>query len=156
MLTYVFDMVVRNLGDMQQSICSGKDLDKRPEVLDRTHLAPVDLAHLRFGSQTFDVTSIDVTTLAFGPGVAPPAHDLTDSFAYHRHLQDVNLDGLEDLITHFRVQDTGIVYGKQSATLTGETFDGRVIDASDSIATVECRQRPDFPTVEEANEAADR
>jgi hypothetical protein len=85
------------------------------------------------GSDTFDVTDLDVTTLASGAGGAPTAHTLTDSFTYNDHLQDVNLDGYMDLVTHYRTRDTGIVRGDESATLTGKTLDGQPLEGSDSI-----------------------
>ena len=91
------------------------------------------------GSDTFDVADIDVTTLTFGSGGATPAHNLTDSFTYNDHLQDVNLDGYMDLMTHYRNRDTGIFCGDESATLTGETIDGQPIQGSDSVNTVGCR-----------------
>jgi len=84
------------------------------------------------GSDTFDIADIDVSTLAFGPSGASIAH-------MHGHLQDVNLDGFMDLVTHYRTQDTGIVCGDESATLTGETLDGQPLEGSDSINTVGCR-----------------
>jgi hypothetical protein len=91
------------------------------------------------GDEDFEVAEIDVTTLRFGLGRASPAHDLTDSFTYNDHLQDVNLDGFMDLVTHFRTRDTRIVCGDESVTLTGETLDGQPIEGSDSIRTVGCR-----------------
>jgi hypothetical protein len=84
------------------------------------------------GSDTFDASDIDLTTLVFGPGGAPIAH-------MNGHLQDVNLDSFTDLVTHFRTRDTGIVCGDDSATLTGETLDGQPIEGTDSINTVGCR-----------------
>jgi hypothetical protein len=92
------------------------------------------------GSESFDVSDIDVTTLAFGPNAASPAHSLTDSFTYHDHLQDVNYDGIMDLVTHYRTQDTGITCGDEAAMLTGETLDGQPIEGFDSIRTVGCRE----------------
>ena len=85
------------------------------------------------GSDTFDVADIDVTTLAFGPVGVPIAH-------LNGHQQDVNYDGIMDLMTHYRTQDTGIVCGDQSATLTGETSDGQAFERADSIQTVGCRE----------------
>jgi hypothetical protein len=85
------------------------------------------------GSDTFDVADVDVTTLGFGPEGAPIAH-LND------HLQDVNLDGYVDLVTHYRTRDTGIACGDESTTLTGETLDGQLFAGTDSIRTVGCRE----------------
>ena len=88
------------------------------------------------GSASFDVTTVDVTTLAFGPDGATPAHDLTDPLVYANHLQDVNGDGFTDLVSHYRTQDTGIAKGDTEACLTGETTGGVAIWSCDAIKTV--------------------
>jgi len=86
------------------------------------------------GSDIFDVTTVDVTTLDFEG--ASPAHDLTDSIVYTEHLQNVNGDGYTDLVSHYRTQDTGIAKGDTDATLTGQTTGGTPITGTDSIMTV--------------------
>jgi len=83
------------------------------------------------GSDTFDVTTVDVTTLRFGPSDALPAHDLTDPAVYAEHLQDVNYDGYIDLVSHYRTRQTGIAFGQTSADLD---YDGSTVD--DSIRVV--------------------
>lgn len=90
------------------------------------------------GSEDFDVHDVDVTTLAFGPARATPDHDLTDEWTYNEHLEDVNLDGFIDLVTHYRTQDTGIICGDTEATVSGELLDGRPFDGTDEIRTVGC------------------
>ncbi len=88
------------------------------------------------GSEIFDVTEIDVTTLAFGPAGAAPAHDLTDSIVYAEHLGDVNGDGLTDLVSHYRTQETGIAPGDTQACLMGDLISGVPIVGCDTIRTV--------------------
>ena len=86
------------------------------------------------GSATFDVTDVDVTTLMFGPcgsEVALPAHDLTDP-----HLQDVNSDGLTDLVSHYRQKDTGLSLGDTEACLVGATTGGISISGMDAVNIV--------------------
>lgn len=109
------------------------DIDIKPGLSNKVNpyargVIPVAI----LGSDTFDVSGIDVTTLVFGPGGAPIAH-------LNGHLQDVNYDGIMDLVTHYRTRDTGIACGDESVTLTGETLDGQPIQGSDSIQTVGCR-----------------
>jgi len=90
------------------------------------------------GSEEFDVADVDVFTLRFGPDEASTAHDLTDGWIYSEHLQDVNLDGYMDLITHFKTQDTGIVCGNAEATLSGRLLDGMAFEGTDTFRTVGC------------------
>jgi hypothetical protein len=83
------------------------------------------------GTDTFDVTTVDVTTLRFGPSDALPVHDLTDPIVYAGHLQDVNYDGYIDLVSHYSTKQTGIAVGQILAELD---YDGSTVD--DSIRVV--------------------
>jgi len=85
------------------------------------------------GSDTFDVTDVDVTTLAFGPNGATPKHDLTDPLVYASHLEDVNLDGLIDLVSHYSQKDTGLASSDTEACITGATTGGTAIEGCDSV-----------------------
>ena len=85
------------------------------------------------GSATFDVTTVDVSTLEFGPDGATPAHDLTDSDVYFSHLQDVNDDGWLDLVSHYRQKETGLASGDTEACLTGALLDSTPIIGCDAV-----------------------
>ncbi|MBW2578105.1 MAG: hypothetical protein JRE38_08560 [Deltaproteobacteria bacterium] len=82
-----------------------------------------------FGSYDFDVADIDVTSLTFGIDGALPA--IIDK----RH-RDVNADGFPDLLSHFRIAETGIEIGDTEACLSGETLDGTPFSGCDTIRTV--------------------
>lgn len=104
------------------------------------------------GSESFDVTDVDVTTLAFGPAGASPSHDLTDSntFYTHTHEQvcdefdncvweeyDANGDGIMDLVSHYVQRETGLAIGDTEACITGETTDGRAFEGCDAVRILE-------------------
>lgn len=84
-----------------------------------------------FGSDVLDVSYIDRSSLRFGPGDATPKHRSGG------HLDDVNNDGYMDLVSHYPVQDTGLVPGDASACVRGMLMNG--VDAfvgCDSVRTV--------------------
>ena len=81
------------------------------------------------GSYTFDVYDIDVDTLLFGPSDAAPTHRAGG------HIEDVNGDGLLDIVSHYATQETGIAPGATLACVTGETLDGIPFEGCDAIRT---------------------
>jgi hypothetical protein len=81
---------------------------------------------------TFDAASVDILTVAFGPGSAQETHG-------NVHIEDVNGDSLPDLMLHFRTQETGIQCGDTEASLTGVTYFGDAFEGADTIMTVRCK-----------------
>ena len=87
------------------------------------------------GSDTFDVTDVDWTTLAFGPAGAALEHG-ADPEEFEDHQQDDNGDGFDDLHMHYFTQETGIAFGDTQACVTGETLDDVPMAGCDSITTL--------------------
>ncbi|MGD8617536.1 MAG: hypothetical protein PVI91_18060, partial [Gammaproteobacteria bacterium] len=92
------------------------------------------------GSESFDVTEVDVTTLAFGPDGALPWHHLNKAPGYRNHLEDANEDNRTDLIAHFPTQEAGLAPGYIEACLVGETLDGIPFTACDVVSIVNNRK----------------
>lgn len=83
------------------------------------------------GTATFDVRDVDQTSVRLGRGAAAPQDG--------GHFEDVNGDGIVDLVFQFPTPPVGILCGDTSVALTGQTVDGTPIAGSDSLVTVGCR-----------------
>jgi len=110
--------------------CEGVSIDIKPQSdpnsinIFANGIIPVAI----LGSEDCSVFAIDPDTLAF-EGASPIHRNFP-------HLSDVNGDGLLDLVSHYRTQDTGIVFGDTEACLTGDLIDaGNPFEACDDIRT---------------------
>lgn len=89
-----------------------------------------------FSAAEFDATTIDETTLELGdPVLVPRAHVVGSAYN-----EDVNQDGLADLVAHFSaselVDDGAIDANTTSVILTGSTLSGEAIEGSDQVRIV--------------------
>ena len=116
--------------DVDIDIKPGSD----PNSINTRSMGVVPVAIL--GSDTFDVTNVDVSTLMFGN--ASPTHDLSDSDTYNEHIQDVNDDGFLDLVSHYKQKEIGIACDDTEATLTADLLDGTTIEGTDSVNPKGC------------------
>jgi O-glycosyl hydrolase len=83
-----------------------------------------------YGEPEFDVGEIDPTTLELGPGGAQPTHRSGG------HPDDVNEDGIIDLVSHFNVREASLDVGDEWVCATGVTFDGQAFEGCDAIRTL--------------------
>ena len=88
------------------------------------------------GGETFDVTTVAGSTVAFGPPLGPataPVHDLGTDCVFADHLQDVNADGYIDLISHYAVPDLAFVAADELGCLVGQTTEGATFGGCDMV-----------------------
>ena len=87
------------------------------------------------GTDVFDVSEVDITTLMFGdPNSGTPL------FPVRSAIEDVNVDGFDDLSLKFSVADLvesgALGFDTIEGLLTGELFDGTSFEGMDSIRIV--------------------
>jgi hypothetical protein len=83
-------------------------------------------------TETFDATTLDVESIVFaGANV-----NRKNNGNLHYSFEDVNGDGLLDLVLHFNTQDLDLTDTSTEAILEGTTEDGRCISATVSIKIV--------------------
>ena len=80
----------------------------------------------------FDAASVDPATVCFGDDERPVERDCSEAHG-RGHQEDVNGDGLVDLLFHFDVAESGIEPGDIRACLSGLTREGTPIEGCDTI-----------------------
>ena len=89
--------------------------------------SPLPLPVVVFGSSMVDVTKIDAATLRFGPKDAAPLFS-----------QIVTVDGQQDLVAFFEVQDTGLAVGDTQGCLQGK-ISGQLFRGCDDVVVIMLR-----------------
>jgi hypothetical protein len=85
------------------------------------------------GSDQVDVAGVDPASLRFGPSGARP--EQKNARKDGGSVDDVNDDGFPDLVSPYRIEETGIAIGDSEACLSGE-LDGKPFEACDRVRTV--------------------
>jgi hypothetical protein len=80
----------------------------------------------------FDAAQVDPSTLSLDGQAVRVAGKAN----MQAHLEDVNGDGLDDLVVQIEDVDGSYQQGASMATLTGKTYDGVPIEGTDSICIV--------------------
>jgi hypothetical protein len=109
--------------------------EQNPINLHARGVIPVAVLSTRVAAgaaSNFDAEGIDVGTVAFGPGGAHEAHG-------RGHLEDVNGDGLVDMVFHFSTEGSDLACSDVRATLTGATSAGRRFSGTDAVA-ISCQR----------------
>jgi hypothetical protein len=111
------------------TVVSAAAIDVKPGS--SSHAAPINLKSKLvpvaiLGSSSFDVADVVVSSLEFGPDGAGELHRTG-------HYEDVNGDGITDLVAHFGTAASGFSVGDTHACLTAETVDGLRIGDCDSV-----------------------
>jgi len=91
-----------------------------PISLKSAGLTPVAI----LSTSTFNASTVDLLSLRFGPAEAS---------ASQYSWQDVNNDGLTDLVLQFKTKQTGIKIGDTEACITGKTQTGLDVQGCDKI-----------------------
>ena len=96
-------------------------------LADSIRLQPNKLVQVAILSDpVFSALNVDPATVFFGPGNAQEIHG-------KGHPQDINSDGLTDLLFHFSCAESGIVPGYQTVTLSGKLKTGEDFIGWDSV-----------------------
>lgn len=81
-------------------------------------------------------SEVDKTSLTFGR-----TGDEFSLVSCNRRGEDVNGDGLKDLVCHFKTKLTGFLFGDTEGILKGQTVDGVAIEGRDAVRI----SRPSYP-----------
>jgi hypothetical protein len=85
-----------------------------------------------FGSPTFDVRQIDPTTIT----LANASVKLKNNGKPMAYYEDVNGDGIPDIVAHFTTSALKLTSSTVKATLQGQLIGGTPIKGSDSVRIV--------------------
>lgn len=105
--------------------------DSIPNIINLSSAGVIPVAIL--SSETFDALTVDENTIFFASAGVKVAGG---SSRHMCHEEDINDDGLDDLICQVETAEFMIEPGEGTADLTADTFDGVPVRGTDSIQIV--------------------
>ena len=115
------------------------DVEPGPQQAHVNPLGRKPIPVLILGADDFDVATIDVASVVFGPHDAQPLP--------RQRSRDLNGDSFVDLLLHFDTSETGIAFGDVEVCLSGQTLDGADFMGCDAIRTLTRASRSRFLSV---------
>jgi len=100
--------------------------ESNPIQLGSRGVVPVVL----YGEADFAIEDVEWDSLTFGPGAAPIAHESGP------HFDDIDGDGLLDMIPHFRIAKIGLTADDVEVCLDGRSTDGIAFEGCDDVTPV--------------------
>jgi len=138
--TYDGGLQVVDLGpEYARSVEIAIRAEGEPTVVNLASRGVIGVAIL--GTADFDVALIDRSTLRFGPSSAAPAHKAGG------HAEDVNGDAKPDLISHYRIAETGFSEPDEDACVSGQTSNGTPIRGCGTLGVMLPREEGNAPSV---------
>ncbi len=131
---YVDEIRISNTLRRKVAIDVKPGSEKNPTNPSSNGVTPVAI----LSEKDFDATTVDHTTVRFGDTgkETKEFHSKGKNGELIRHEEDVNNDGMTDLVFHFRTSETGITSETKQVQLTGETFNGQAIYGVDNVKVV--------------------
>ena len=111
----------QSIGTVNLDIKPGSD----PNSINPNSKGEIPVAVL--STENFDATTIDASTVSFG-AATQESHNTG-------HIEDVNGDGLSDMVLHFMTPDVGIT-DQTELCISGQTTDGVTIIGCDAVNLV--------------------
>jgi len=123
----ILEWTLEELRQLDLSIPDYIAVDIRPDRINLKSKGVIPVAILT--SPGFNASAVNPLSVEFGPGKAKEAHN-------KGHNEDVDGDGDQDLVLHFRTQESGIRCSDKEVDVVGKMFTGQAVSGSDKIVTI--------------------
>lgn len=107
-----------------------------PEELKHASIVPVTIlstSRERGDDFDFDASTVNGSTISFGPDRLPPVDNMGNPVVADRHLIDMDGDGAKDFVFHFHVGQKGLRSRSGEVCVRGETVYGEQIEGCTKV-----------------------